>query len=230
MSEYIFAPIGHIRSMNEKKYEAPRQPETGHDKRVATIELYSARNFEQALADLRGFERIWIVYVFDRNRQWKPKVLVPRGRTKRGVFATRAPYRPKPIGMSNVRLIDIQGLIITIADCDILDGTPILDIKPYIPAIDSFPNSKAGWVDSLSLLPQYSIKEEEEVKETLDQLTEEDTLLRSTIYDILLNDPFPHPYRRIKNIDTNNYVLAVQLWRIHYTIEDTLIMLKKINR
>lgn len=229
MSEYIFTPIGHIRTEREKKYESPHQPEKGYEQSAAILQLLPNCNYEQALSDVAGFERIWLLYIFDRNNHWKPKVLVPRGRTKRGVFATRAPYRPNQIGMSCVRLIEIKGLVMYIADSDILDGTPILDIKPYIPTIDSFPEAKAGWVEELSQLPHYSIVEEQSVQIVLDEAGAEEKLLRSTIYDILLNDPFPHPYRRIKKITDNEYVLAIRFWRIYYTIEQTNIRLYKME-
>lgn len=229
MSDYIFTPIGHIRTQRGKKYESPHQPEKGYEQSTAILQLSPNCNYEQALSDVAGFERIWLIYIFDRNNHWKPKVLVPRGRTKRGVFATRAPYRPNPIGISCVRLIEIKGLSIIIADSDILDGTPVLDIKPYIPNIDSFPSAKAGWVEELSSLPQYSIIEDHSVKTILDETGTEEKLLRSTIYDILLNDPFPHPYRRIKKINENEYVLAIRFWRIFYMIEQTNIILHSIK-
>ncbi len=229
MSEHIFTPIGHIHTEREKKYESPHQPEKGYEQSPAILQLLPNCNYEQALSDVAGFDRIWLIYIFDRNNHWKPKVLVPRGRTKRGVFATRAPYRPNQIGMSCVRLIEIKGLDIYIADSDILDGTPVLDIKPYIPTIDSFPEAKAGWVEELSLLPHYSIVEKQSVKIILDKAGADEKLLRSTVYDILLNDPFPHPYRRIKKITGNEYVLAIRFWRIYYSIEQTDIILYKIE-
>ncbi|MCS6808615.1 MAG: tRNA (N6-threonylcarbamoyladenosine(37)-N6)-methyltransferase TrmO [Bacteroidota bacterium] len=120
-----------------------------------TITLFPHRNFEQALSDIEGFERIWVLYVFHRNvrmgkSSWKPKVLPPHGRVKRGVFATRAPYRPNPLGLSVVRLLSIQGRILAVTDCDMLDATPVLDIKPYIPTYDAFPTSCVGWLDDIA--------------------------------------------------------------------------------
>lgn len=230
MSDYTFTPIGHIHTLREKKYESPHQPEKGHEQSICFLELNADCNYEQALSDLDGFERIWLIYIFDKNKHWKPKVLVPRGRTKRGVFATRAPYRPNPIGISCVRLLEINKRIVTLADCDILDGTPVLDIKPYIPAIDSFPTAKAGWAESLSEQKQFDITEVEAVKTVLDKALTDEPLLRTTIYDILSNDPFPHPYRRIKKIDENTYVLAVRLWRIRYTVQNTNIVLFSIGK
>lgn len=230
MSDYVFSPIGYINTDRKKKYEAPHQPEKGHELSTTILTLSPGNNYEQALSDLEGFERIWLIYVFDRNNHWKPKVLVPRGRTKRGVFSTRAPYRPNPIGISCVRLLAIDKLTLVLADCDILHGTPVLDIKPYIPNIDSFPNAKSGWTEELCEQPKFSIEETDIVLNILDNALHTEPLLRSTIYDILVNDPYPHPYRRIKRINDNEYVLAIRLWRIYYTIEQTNIILYKIEK
>lgn len=231
MADYTFSPIGYIHSLREKKYEAPRQPDVGHQHISSVIELLPHCNYEQALHDIQGFERIWLVYVFHKNTHWKPKVRVPRGRTKKGVFATRAPYRPNNIGLSCVRVLDIRGRHIFVADTDILEGTPLLDIKPYIPYMDAFPSSRAGWVDDLTDIPIFTIIESEQVQSLLDiSLTGDDALLRMTIYDILRNDPYPHPYRRIKHINNTTYILAIRFWRIIYTINDTIIRLESLTR
>ena len=141
-----FTPIGTYHSEAKAPYEAARQPL----ERIQTqgeIVLESGQQFEQALEDLEGFERIWVIYVFHHNNHWKPKVLPPRGSDhKVGVFASRAPYRPNPIGISCVKLVKIVGLKITIEGTDLLDGTPVLDIKPYLPYADAFPESRTGWV------------------------------------------------------------------------------------
>ena len=96
-------------------------------------------------------ERIWIVFVFDRVNSWKPKVRPPFGGKdqKIGVFATRSPHRPNPIGLSCVTLLSVEKNLLYIADHDLLSGTPVLDIKPYIPQVDSFPGVKAGWRDEV---------------------------------------------------------------------------------
>lgn len=134
------------------KYDAPRQGV--FDGGTGFIELSAGRNFETALRDIGDFERIWVLFLFDRNGDgWHPTTRPPIARPglKRvGVFASRAPYRPNPIGLSCVRLVAVNGRILEIAEADLLDGTPIIDIKPYIPAADAFPDAKAGWVDAQS--------------------------------------------------------------------------------
>ena len=109
--------------------------------------------YRASLADLAGFERIWLVYWFDRAKANQPKVVPFRDTVPRGLFATRAPSRPNPIGLSPVRLLSVDELhgILRVADLDILDGTPLLDIKSYVPSFDSFPSAAAGWIDRLAV-------------------------------------------------------------------------------
>ena len=144
------APIGVFRGAATYKYDAPRQGVFAGG--TGMIELAAGRNFETALRDLDGFERIWVIFLFDRNgADWRPTTRPPvaiPGLDRVGVFASRAPYRPNPIGLSCVRLVSVKGRLLEIAEADLLDGTPVLDIKPYVPAADAFPDAKAGWVDA----------------------------------------------------------------------------------
>ncbi len=148
MNSFTFTPVGAVRCANQYKFEAARQGVFAPGNR-AVIELFPGHDYETALSDLEGFERIWVLFVFDRNSGWKPKVSPPiTGDRKRyGVFATRSPHRPNPIGMSCVKLEKIDGLKLEVSGHDFLDGTPVLDVKPYIPAADAFPDAKAGWRD-----------------------------------------------------------------------------------
>lgn len=146
MDTYTFEPVGVLSSSRRNRYDVPRQGvlDESHE---AEVLLHAGRNFEQALTDLRGFDRVWLIYVFHLNEGWKPRVQVPRhSDAKIGVFATRAPYRPNPVGLSCVRLLEVDGLRLRVAECDLVDGTPILDIKPYLPYADSFPDAATGWV------------------------------------------------------------------------------------
>ena len=144
-----FDPIGTFHCDAKHRYEAARQPAvaaatSGH------VALCPGRNLEQAVQDLDGFERVWLIYTFHHNPNWKPLVRPPRATRTFGVLATRAPYRPNPIGLSCVTLLGVHGLRIDIGPHDLLDGTPILDIKPYLPYADAFPSAGAGWVDTLT--------------------------------------------------------------------------------
>ena len=142
-------PIGTFHGDAVYKYDAPRQGRlfAGHPGRIV---LNSGNNFEMALRDLDGFERIWVIFQFHENEGWRPTTrppVPPKGRDRVGTFASRSPYRPNPIGLSCVRLLKIDGLTLYVDEADLLDGTPVLDIKPYIPMADAFPQAKAGWVE-----------------------------------------------------------------------------------
>lgn len=106
--------------------------------------------FELALKDLGGFDRIWLIYYFDRAAEPQPLVRPYLDTVERGVFATRAPARPNPIGMSPVRLLAVEGTTLRVSEIDILDGTPLLDIKPYVPAFDCLAAERVGWYDTLA--------------------------------------------------------------------------------
>ena len=142
-------PIGTFYGDAVYKYDAPRQGRlfAGHPGRIV---LNAGQNFEMALRDLEGFERIWVIFQFHENEGWRPTTrppVPPRGRDRVGTFASRSPYRPNPIGLSCVRLLKIDGLALYVDEADLLNGTPVLDIKPYIPMADAFPEAKAGWVE-----------------------------------------------------------------------------------
>ncbi len=142
-------PIGTFYGDAVYKYDAPRQGSlfAGHPGRIV---LNAGQNFEMALRDLEGFERIWVIFQFHENQGWRPTTrppVPPKGRDRVGTFASRSPYRPNSIGLSCVRLLKIEGLTIFIDESDLLNGTPVLDIKPYIPMADAFPEARAGWVD-----------------------------------------------------------------------------------
>ena len=148
---FEFRPIGYFRGAATRKYDAPRQGAFAENGEGA-VELLPGRNFETALRDLDGFGRVWIVFVFDRNGgAWRPTARPPvpaPDRDRVGLFATRAPYRPNPIGLTCARLVGVRGLRVEVAEADLLDGTPVLDLKPYVPAADAFPDARAGWVDA----------------------------------------------------------------------------------
>jgi tRNA (adenine37-N6)-methyltransferase len=220
MDPITIQPIGVVRTPYVEKYDAPRQPEVDDRVDQATIELFPHQNFEQALEDLAGFDRIWLITWFDRAGSWKPKILTPRDRTKRGVFATRSPHRPNPIGLTCVRLIDVKGLVIRVEGTDLLDGTPVLDIKPYLPYADAFTDVRAGWTDDLAATP-YTVVIEPDIEAAASELA-------SHARRVLAHDPFPHPYRRIKMLDDGSYELAMKEWRCFYHINGQVVTVTAI--
>ncbi len=215
-STYSFEPIGLLRTNLHWRYEAPRQAEFSQSD--ARIELKPGRGFEQALEDLDGFERIWIVFIFHLNQTWRPKVAPPFAPEKRryGVFSTRSPHRPNPIGLSCVELAGIDGLTVRLRHCDILDRTPILDIKPYIPAADAFPNAKAGWRDAvrpraweLDFAPEFLARAAWIERETgLDLVNFCRVQLR--------HDPFDASRKRVKPTDSGEWDIHCRTWVVRF--------------
>jgi tRNA-Thr(GGU) m(6)t(6)A37 methyltransferase TsaA len=145
--------IAHVRSPYANRIDAPHQPtvvagtETGVEAE-ALIEFLPEIP-AAAFRDLHGFSRIWLIFSFHRSQGWKAEVRPPRGGGKRSVLATRSPHRPSALGLSAVELIGIEGHALRVRGIDLLDGTPILDIKPYVPYADAFPDARAGWIDAL---------------------------------------------------------------------------------
>jgi tRNA-Thr(GGU) m(6)t(6)A37 methyltransferase TsaA len=138
-------PIGVIRSPYRTAAGTPIQPAYA---KQADGEVVVDESFESALADIEGFERIWLIYGLDRAGTFKARVIPYRDTQEHGLFATRAPSRPNPIGLSVVQLLAREGNVLRVRGLDILDGTPLLDIKPYVPEFDAFPQSTAGWLDA----------------------------------------------------------------------------------
>ena len=143
-------PIGTIHTAFRQATGTPIQPVRAAGAR-GTVEVFAP--FVAGLADLAGFDRIWLLYWFDRAREAQMRVIPYRDRVERGLFATRVPARPNPIGISCVRLLEIEGAVLRVAEVDILDGTPLLDIKPYVPHYDDYPVTRCGWTDLVPDVP-----------------------------------------------------------------------------
>jgi len=143
--------IGVVHSSYHERFATPRQPAL-EAAQPAQIRLNAGMNFEQALKDLQHFSHIWVIYWMHLNRGWNPTVMPPRGpKIRRGLFATRAPHRPNSIGLSAVRLKSIDGRTLHIEGHDMLDATPVLDIKPYLPYADAMADANSGWLHEAGL-------------------------------------------------------------------------------
>jgi tRNA-Thr(GGU) m(6)t(6)A37 methyltransferase TsaA len=153
MHSLLCTPIAIVASPYRQRIDAPHQPSVVQG--TATGDAVEARivfvdGFPgEAYRDLAGFQRIWLIFAFDRSHGWKAEVRPPRGGGKRSVLATRSPHRPNAIGLSAVELLSVEAGALRVRGIDLLDGTPILDIKPYVPYADAFPGSPAGWIDAL---------------------------------------------------------------------------------
>jgi tRNA (adenine37-N6)-methyltransferase len=143
MPDFIFKSIGVIHSPFAEPQGTPIQPGAGRDV-AGTVDLLP--ELAEGLKDLEGFSRLILLYHFHLSRGFSLQVKPFLDDQPRGLFATRAPARPNAIGLSVVRLDGIDGARLFIRDVDVVDGTPLLDIKPYVPQFDSFPEEKIGWL------------------------------------------------------------------------------------
>lgn len=221
--DLILSPIGYMRAAHATKVDAPRQPAAAIDA-AGVIELLPGRNLEHAIEDLAGWPRIWVIFWFDRNSGWRPKVLPPRSTTgRKGVLATRSPHRPNPLGLSVLRLDRVDGLHLHVRDVDLLDGTPVLDIKPYVPYTDAHPQAEGGWLQQRDPAPAYTVQVQAAALEKLEWIARHSALpLRQRIEATLALGPQPHPYRRIRP-SAGGMVLAVQDWRIDFRAQGQVI-------
>ena len=142
MNDIIFHPIGVIHTPHKEKKGMPIQP-PGAEGVKGKVELFA--DFANGLKDIEGFSHIILIFAFHKSEGYNLQVSPFMEDDIHGVFAVRAPRRPNPIGLSIVRLEKHDGNILFIDNPDMLDGTPLLDIKPYIPDFDAYPDAVSGW-------------------------------------------------------------------------------------
>lgn len=212
-------------------FDAPHQPDEANEERNV-LELLPDRGFEQALQDLAGFDRVWLVWWFHRHTNWRPMVLPPRGpQQRRGVFATRSPHRPNPIGLTAVRLLKVDGLRLELGPCDLVDGTPILDLKPYLAAYDAFPEASSGWLESINSAheepPKFTVELEPLAREQATWLNDtwKVNFLRR-METLLTRDPSPHRTRRITRRGETDLVIGCGAWRAIYRVDATTVRIR----
>lgn len=142
--DIVYRPIGIIHSPFRERSGMPIQP-TAENSAPGTVEVFEA--FAEGLEDVDGFSHVFLLYHLHEVRRVALTVTPFLDTHERGVFATRAPTRPNPIGLSIVALVRREGPVLHVADIDVLDGTPLLDIKPYVPEFDRPSDVRCGWID-----------------------------------------------------------------------------------
>lgn len=239
-AKLVLEPIGVVRTPFTELVQAPRQPRAAEGVK-GTIELFPKRGFEDALTDLEGWDHLWVLYWFHRQTGWRPKVLPPRSERKRGLFSTRAPRRPAPIGLSVVRLVSVSPMErrLEIEDVDMIDGTPILDLKPYVPWTDAIPESGTGWLATEGVLPggarpadprpTWPVELSPVATAALAWLKERGVDLEKRIVDALALGPQPHAYRRIKKQDDGTLRLSVKEWYARFRVLEASIVVDAIE-
>ncbi|MGQ4878723.1 tRNA (N6-threonylcarbamoyladenosine(37)-N6)-methyltransferase TrmO [Billgrantia sp. LNSP4103-1] len=197
-SSYAMQPIGYIASDFPDKFGIPRQPGLAPAAH-ATLDLVPPYDDPLSVRGLDAFSHLWLTFVFHHSpERWTPLVRPPRlgGNAKVGVFASRSTHRPNRLGLSLVELRDIDtrhGLRLVLAGCDLVSGTPVLDIKPYLPWAEARPDARAGFApEAPSLL---SVRFTDSAEATLNERHDGDSL-RELIRQVLAQDPRPAYHRR----------------------------------
>jgi tRNA-Thr(GGU) m(6)t(6)A37 methyltransferase TsaA len=233
-AELRLQPIGVARTPFGQKSAAPRQPALAADV-AGTIELSPTAQMRDALADLEGFSHVWVIFWFHQAKGWRPKVLPPRSAQKRGVLATRSPHRPNPLGLSVLKLERVEGTTLHVRGVDMLDGTPVLDVKPYVPYADVV-QASSGWlgeqapvprVAALDPGPSFEVSWSALAREQLAFLGAHAPRLREDSERVLAAGP-AHPYRRIRR-DGHRLRLAVRDFRLYFTLHGQRVEIEELT-
>ena len=227
MNTISIQPVARIRSDFPSKFGIPRQSGIVNTLQATIIFEPEFRNAD-ALRGLEAFTHLWLIWHFSESAQasWSPTVRPPRlgGNTRLGVFATRSPFRPNPIGLSSVRILGIEktqdyGSVIHISGADLMDGTPIFDLKPYVPYCDCHTDASGGFTDSA----RDFILNVNFPSEHLQTIPESK---REALLDVLSHDPRPS----YQNDPERVYGLRFAKYDIHFKVcEDTLTVIDVIN-
>jgi tRNA-Thr(GGU) m(6)t(6)A37 methyltransferase TsaA len=210
-------PIGHIKSPWSERFGIPRQASLAQAIKC-TIVLDGPGDMQQSLRGLSDFSHIWILFHFHetKGKSWKPIVRPPRlgGKEGRGVFATRSPFRPNPIGLSAVKLLGIhlneKHPILEVEGGDFLDGTPVLDIKPYVPYADQISSAQGAWASDED--PLLSI-----VWQTLPP---DNTSARYAIERTIALDPRPAWERGLDGANGQSWGVRVDDFEVRWSVKD----------
>ena len=226
MEPLTLRPIGHMESDFSEKFGIPRQSGLVEDLRARVVLEPEYRN-PDALRGIEGFSHLWLIWEFSQARRvgWSPTVRPPRlgGNERVGVFATRSPFRPNPLGLSSVKLEGIEmrpevGPVLLVRGADLMDGTPIYDIKPYLPYADCHPEAAGGFASQ----PKEPTLQVEIAPELLAQVPEE---LREALLGVLAQDPRPQYQHRPDRV----YGLEFGPLEVKFTVEGALLTVRQVQ-
>ncbi|MGI6094660.1 MAG: tRNA (N6-threonylcarbamoyladenosine(37)-N6)-methyltransferase TrmO [Lachnospiraceae bacterium] len=223
---YSMKIIGHLHCDFPTKFGIPRQSGLIEEieGRIIFEEEYRC---QEAVRGLEGFSHIWLIWQFSQaiRENWSPTVRPPKlgGNTRMGVFATRSPFRPNAVGLSSVRLKQVEmhpkwGPILHVAGADLMDGTPIFDIKPYLPYADSHPEAAGGFTDHLQSenltveFPAYLLEKVQKDKQR-------------ALIKVLQQDPRPSYQQDPQRI----YGFVFAGYEVHFTVENRILTVKSVT-
>ena len=229
---YSISPIGYIESPYKEKFAVPRQPSLV-SAATSRVRLTGESNCPEALRGIEQFSHIWLLFLFDQNLEqgWKPTVRPPRlgGNERIGVFASRATFRPNGIGMSAVEIKGItqQGdqMYLDLGNVDLVDGTPIIDIKPYIPYSDSINDAKGGYAEEQPATSNVVFSNQ---SESLLLSRANGEMEKQVIEQVLAQDPRP-AYKKNKP-DSKEYAVNLFDMNVKFTVTGNLVTVTTIER
>jgi tRNA (adenine37-N6)-methyltransferase len=217
-------PIAFIRCQSNELYELPSQGSL----RELEAEIIFNGDMSQAIQDLKGIDRLWLIFHFHLSEGWKRKVFPPRGNKKISVLATRSPHRPNSLGLSCVKLLKVEHNSLKISGHDLVDQTPIFDIKPYLPFADSFEDSAMGWLDKVESHQHYDIVWEPLAHEQISWLEQNSQWQIKRLASQILSAGIRLDRDRITQLDEKNYELACKSWRLRFKQKEKAIHIDKI--
>lgn len=222
-------PIAIFKTRKTQPYEAARQSTADLSDEIGEIHFQPGQQFEQALDGIESFSHLWIIYQFHQNTNWKPKVLPPRGSDQKvGVFASRSPYRPNSLGLSCVELVERKGLILRVRNFDLLNDTPIFDVKPYVSYADSFPQARLGWLEGIEN-QRFEIQLSPKAQSQIDFLAGLGIAeLKNFLIQQLSFDPLNSKKKRVEILAERSGILAYRTWRARFEIFEQMIEIKEI--
>lgn len=228
LDSVCFSPIAVVRSPFREKAEAPRQPSAARGVE-GSVEFLRDPRFEDALDGMEAWSHVWLLFHFHLAGDFRPKVLPPRSDVRRGVLSTRSPHRPNPIGLSLVRIVAREPYRLKVSDIDLVDGTPILDIKPYVGYTDSASDASSGWIEIPDPKPEYRVEWSDLADAQARFVQAQGSLdLKGRVETTLRLGPAPHAYRRIRE-DERGSVLATKSWRVRFTHAEGVIHVSSIE-
>lgn len=231
--------VGMVHSPFKEKFGVPRQPGLIEGD-IGEIELFTPWNRQEALQGLDGFSHIWVVFIFHEAikvaKDWRPTVRPPReGAKRQGVFATRSPYRPNPIGMSVLKYHGWEKrgakLFLKVSGLDLIDQTPVIDIKPYLPYADSLPDATGGFAQHA---PQaeydIAVKFSEQALEQLEKAQLKYPQIQNLIESTLTHNPRPVHFGNIDKRE--NFSIKLYNYKVQWLLKDnhiTVITLTELD-
>ncbi len=229
---YSIEPIGFIESPYKEKFAVPRQPRLV-PAAGARVRLSGAANSPEALRGIEQFSHVWLLFLFDQNLDagWKPTVRPPRlgGNERIGVFASRSTFRPNGIGMSAVEVKGVSKkgdqLYLELGSVDLVDGTPIVDIKPYIPYSDSISDATGGYAEAEPETSQVCFSAQ---ALTMLQSRKDGLMQQQVIEQVLAQDPRP-AYKKNKS-DDKEYAVNLFDLNVKFRVNGNLITVTAIER